>query len=379
MLGLKSIVSAAYKPSPPPHLDVKLTLKRQNWQTANVTMDESLGFLRGSNGIFRIGVIFPTYVSRCTFDEFAVSISNLAIQLLQTSVKIPDLEIIVFIGVQWQSREVDQAKCLINKALEIIGGITTFFVVGAEIPVLSKNITLDYFFKFVSPLGLEGMLWIDDDIVMSDNCISNLLHRFLKENRCGAFGARKIPTKKKYNGSKFLYFVKKYIKSENRQYPHGCCMIVSKQYISDGIPERFMGIGEDGYFCFLLLDPKNEHSFAQLTIVEDAICYYCVGGPFRELYPRLKRTILHTLILMGEFPAETSIFYFKEIWFYGLWPVAAADDKLSHKTFLRYAFKLIYFIWVIEVYLELYFRSKFNYPLRGINWSAYSHYVSPKG
>jgi hypothetical protein len=378
MLQFRKYISAAYQPLPIPSFEEKYFLKKKGNITRSIEPNEINNIPPPSKKETRIGIILPTYVSRCNNRDFEYAVSHLSEQLKELHFHSSHIELIVFLGMQWQGLEEQEAFLRVNKGLNILSENVPFAIIGSTVPILNKNLTLNIFFKFVRPLEIAGMLWIDDDITMKPHCLNNLIMRFINNNSEGAYGAKKIPVKKNFNGSKFLSFVKKFIKTKSRQYPHGCCMVVSKKYISDGIPERFIGIGEDGYFCFLLLDPLHYAPLHNLKIAEDAECYYYVGGPFRELYPRLRRTILHTLILMADFPKKTSRYYFREIWFYGLWPFGAFEKhKHFFLAFLKYIFKFFYFIWVAVVWVKLVFRGLFKHPLTGIKWAAYCKYMAP--
>jgi hypothetical protein len=323
-----------------------------------------------------LAFVLPTYVGRSSLGENVACVEALATQVASVRSVAPKTPLLVIVGMQWESGQEGTASERLQ-ALSQVAQRTHVDFMGLSLPRTRKNATLNAALRLVTALGVCGVGWVDDDVRLAPDCLARLVERFLEKSARGAVGARKIPEPKAaLRASRALLRVKEISKTPAYSYPHGCCMLIDAAVAAAGIPSRYLC--EDDYICFALLDPSASNPLENLEVVQDALCFHTVGGPTREIYRRIRRSLFTGHILQADFPAEVSAFYMRRMQFNGLWPLGPLDASLGVRgCTVKWFVKALYFSWFLEVGFELALRGLVRRPLREIAWSPYSEYSVP--
>jgi len=311
--------------------------------------------------------IFPTTLGRLASNSNVVD--DLFPAMADQLNRFKPGEVTVVVGIQYQ--DVYQQ----TEARQLAQRIAAIFV-RASIPVLTmavnarrKLATLNIALQVTSHLPYTAVGWVDDDVVLSDNCLMKLWERARDPKFSGAIGAHKIGSPENCTSSKILHLLKGITKPAT-DYPHGCCIIVDRQVVGSGIPWKYYS--EDGYICFSLIDIENVDPLHRLVIEHKAFCYHKVGttGLWSNMR-RIRRLLLNHNILIADSRPEVARYYTRKLLFHGMWPYSplSTEIRLSTAT-LRAILKWLYFGFYSAVKLELIIRGLIGRPLRTVTWGT---------
>lgn len=215
-------------------------------------------------------------------------------------------------------------------------------------------------------IGADGLLLLDDDIVLLPGCLSALVEAFRAGSGKRALGARKLGRPHESLSGRTLFALKS-LTQPATNYPHGCCMIVATEAVRGGLATHHHS--DDGQILFRLLQPHADNPLATLMIVPDAECSHVVGGTLRATLVRLNRMLHHHAIAMADAPRESALWYFRNSLFYGLWPLAPFDASGGvPRGIAKLAVKAIYFTWFSVIVAKLVLRSAIGRPQSGVDW-----------
>lgn len=207
-----------------------------------------------------------------------------------------------------------------------------------------------------------GLLQLDDDIRIEDGALDALYTAYRGAGHPLAVGATKIGISRPTWTSRLM----RWSKSRTRtavDYPHACCMLLDPRLVAPGVPTRY--VSDDAYICFALLRPELPDPRHLLRLVPQARCVHYVGGAAGQAARRVRGLLLNTHVLLADFPAEVSRYYFRELLFPGFWPLGSRPRRWRP---LSWATQALYFTWFLAVGLELALRGAAGRPLRDIGW-----------
>ncbi|MFY1622031.1 glycosyltransferase [Micromonospora sp. WMMD723] len=322
-----------------------------------------------------LALVLPTYVGRAPLSSHRESVEELVSQLTDLPPTVAARPLVLVVGMQYRDGQHDEAVERLRRLSEVAAspGGPTF--VGIAMPQAGKSRMLNAAFAMATGLGLAGVAWVDDDVTFSTGCIGRLFEDFLDRGARGSVGASKVPQPNPYAAARLLHRGKGITKTPKFSYPHGCCMVVDADLAARGIPDRYTC--EDDYFCFALLDPRDENPLHRTHIVADAVSYHLTGGPAGEIRQRVNRSLLTAAVLMADFPADVAGRYWR-MYFYGLWPLApAARGQGIRFAAKKWLLKSVHFGWFSTVALGLAVRGVAGRPRREIPWSAYTKHAKP--
>ncbi|MFC5144776.1 hypothetical protein [Streptomyces aureoversilis] len=315
-----------------------------------------------------IGLVMPTQVTRATPEEQREMFRDLLKRVGTACRAHPDVRLVLMIGMQWQTPEQR------HEARRRLGALVEMAADGPEVVGLLlrgplKVRTLNAAISVAERLGLDGIGWMDDDVRMEEECLARLVTAFREEGCRGAVGATKIPHSSGHLTSRILHRAKA-VAAPATNYPHGCCILVATAVVAGGIPDRY--VSDDGYVCFRLLDPGAPDPLHRLRLVPGARVHYQVAGPAGATRRRIRRLLLNHHIYLADWSYPTARYYFREILFLGMWPLARWDHSQGVRFACRKAaIKWLYFLWFGAIGAELYLRGLFGRPLREVAWSGY--------
>lgn len=342
------------------------------WDTP-VEFVPSGGVPRPHPGGGGIGLVVPTQPSRAPLEEQQAMFGELLANVAAARRAHPDVRLVLMIGMQWRTPgEKDEARRRLAALVAADAGPDT---VGLLLQGPLKVRTLNAAIRVAEQLGLEGIGWIDDDVRMAEDCLARLVAAFREGGSRGAVGATKIPYASAHVTSRLLHRAKA-IAAPAMNYPHGCCILVATSVVAGGIPDRY--VSDDGYVCFRLLDPAAADPLHNLRLVPDARVHYQVAGPAGATRRRIRRLLLNHHVYLADWAYPTSRYYFREILFLGLWPLAPWDFSQGVRTGCqKTAIKWLYFLWFAAIGAELYVRGLCGRPLRAVAWHGYRTAAPP--
>lgn len=324
-----------------------------------------------ASGPVRLGMVAPTHVLRCGLDEHEAWVTDLLDRMAEASEAHPDVRLVLFIGMQWPTTELEPESLRRLAALvERAAGCPGIDVVGLSLAGPGKARTLNAAIALCERAGIAGLGWSDDDVRMEPYCLRWIVADFLAGGCHGAVGATKVPHAKRHTTSRLLFRAKA-IAAPATNYPHGCCILVATDVVAGGIPDRYQC--DDGYVCFRLLDPGLGDPLRHLRLVPPARCHYLVAGPAGESRHRIRRLLLNHHIYLADWPVASARYYLWRMLFPGMWPVSGWDGRRGFRVgVLNAAIKWLYFCWFAAVGAELFLRGLCDRPLRRLAWSTYS-------
>lgn len=372
---VKRLMARGYQPEPIGPYPVRCLIQDSSGKHVQLELDHVASSL-GTGYLNGIGIVLPTYVSRSSLADNLATTGALFSQLESVRHMYPELPLVFFVGMQWQVGQEQEAASRLQAISEQAAHISGIQFVGISLPKVGKSRTLNAAFKMGTQLRLQGVGWVDDDVRLAPNCLQHLIKRFLDKGARGSVGATKIAQARRFVSSQFLHRAKQIMKTPTRAYPHGCCMLIDATLVARGIPDRYTC--EDDFFCFVLLKPDQPNPFIDLELVPDAVCSHTVGGPPKEIYKRIRRSLFSSHIYRADFPDAVGSFYLSRMQFNGLWPLSPLDTSKGMRYALKkWLLKAVYFVWFLEVGAELFIRGLVGQPLKEVAWSAYSEYEIP--
>lgn len=319
------------------------------------------------DGPLRIAFIAPTHVRRSTTSDTREWFAGVAEQLAAASEAVPNVMITVLVGMQWMA-EAEEAEAIGRlQQLAPVAAAAGVRFLGLSLQGPAKVRTLNAGIRVADQLGFTAVGWFDDDVRLEPHCLAELVRDFVAHGCRGAVGATKIPHAREHVTSQLLHRAKA-VATPATNYPHGCCLLVARQVVTGGIPDRY--ICDDGYVCFRLLDPAATDPLHDLRLVPDARCHYHVAGPARQTGRRIRRLLLNHNIYLADWSYPVARYYFRHILFSGMWPLAGWDGRQGVRHGLsKAAIKWLYFGWFSKISIELYLRGLLRRPLDQIDWA----------
>jgi hypothetical protein len=288
-------------------------------------------------------------------------------QLRGIAVDTSETKVCGVIALQCAVEEQQEAERRLKLSLRSIPAPLRGRVLALRILAARKTISLNIAITIADKLHASAIVWLDDDIVLSPDALLTLWRFFRVKCPQGAVGPRKLGRPMQNLSSRLVHRMKT-VTQPAMNYPHGCCLMVSTEAIKGGIPWRY--VSDDGYVCFLLIRPKDPNPMRLLQICDQATCWHDVGAPsFGANWGRIRRMQLNHLILMADFPSVVGQYYFRNILFHGLWPLAEPDRRQG-SGYLRWMLKLLHFGIFSLVGLELILRGLVRRPLREVSWGG---------
>lgn len=363
---IRSLLARGYEPEPDPPLSIEAVVPVPAGSWARVALDELQPLLDDSlrHGL---GILLPTFVRRCSLDEQTRAVNRIVVQSRDTREAHPDLPLLVVVGMQWQGEEHDEAVRRLEELGEVVarGGVGSYL--GLCVPGPGKNRTINASLGATASLDLLGWFWTDDDAKWSPGCFRRLVTEFLKRGCRGAVGAQIIVRADR--GEKWTERVSwaKKVTTLQRPYPFASCMIVAPSVIAGGIPKR--RYSDDGFVFFRLLRPRDGDPLHDLSIVTDAVCHLSTENRPRNVLRRWRRLIYSHLISLSDETSDNARYYFRQVLFYGLWPIAPWDGRRGLRLgAVRWSIKAFYFLWFCAEASLLLTRGIIGRPLRSVRW-----------
>jgi hypothetical protein len=349
---------------------------------------ESLEFYRPNRGsslnyrtfienLPKCDVVFllPTVLERCKSDDHHVACIQFIKQLNAARELNSDLRICGLVVLQCETGRESLAR---QRLVEMLGSSAALDITGVISNQRSKVASINMVVETFNASGARVIGWMDDDVVLSSECVGVLLRQFRELDYQGAIGPRKFGRPKRFSASRCLHAAKELMKTPDTQYPHGCCILVEASRLSQGIPTRY--ICDDGYICFELLRPTHESPQGLLKVSDRCRCDHFVGGTWAEIYFRVRRSLLNLAIFVADYEWATGCYFLRNIQFAGLWPLGQLETKYGYGPAIRkWVLKAILFLWFIEVCTELLIRALLRVPFSSISWAAYSWYGNAEG
>jgi len=329
-----------------------------------------------SDNRIRIGFIAPTHVRRSTRTDNRAWFAAMTDQLNAVGQMSPDVDVAVMVGMQWMDEaEEPEAIARLRDLAVLTPPSAGFRFLGLSLQGPAKVRTLNAGIEVAQTLGFAAVGWFDDDVRMESGCLAELVRDFMTNGCRGAVGATKIPHAHAHVTSRLLHRAKA-VAAPATGYPHGCCILVALPVVAGGIPDRYLC--DDGYVCFRLLDPGAEDALHALRLVPAARCHYHVAGPARQTGRRIRRLLLNHNIYLADWSYPVARYYFRNILFYGMWPLAGWDgSKGLWHGISNASIKWLYFCWFAKVSAELYLRGVLQRPLLRVDWAEYAGTTAP--
>lgn len=360
---LKNFISKGFRPKVVLPEEINY-ITRVNGTIITITREEAFNrFYLDSKE--KIGFILPTYVDSMSIKRQLEQYHHYFESLREAAKKYMNFSLVVFVAMQWKDGQREEARQRLEKIMKL-DIQDDFQLIAFSCKAQKKTSSLNIAISIAQELKSIAIGWIDDDVILKQDCLKYLIKDFLNLTEPGAVGANKIGIPVTNKSSK-IFFKLKSVTTPAMNYPHGCCMLVSAELIKNGIPERYHS--DDGYICFELIRPNKDNPFDLLKITNKAICYHFVGGELKNILKRIRRLLLFHVIFMADYPINVATYYFKYSLFYGLWPLAPWDrNKTPILSLFKWLLKAIYFMVFVTVAIELAIRGIINKPLEKINW-----------
>jgi hypothetical protein len=359
-------MARGYEPDPDPPLSIEAVVRGSAGSWTRVALDERRSLLDDSlrNGL---GVLLPTFVRRCSLSEQTGAVQRIVEQLRETREVHPNLPLLIVVGMQWQGDEREEALRRLQELGDVVarGGVGSYL--GLCVPGPGKNRTINASLAVTASLDLLGWFWTDDDAEWSAGCFRRLVTEFLARGCRGAVGAQ--TTVRAERGEKWTARISwaKKVTTLQRPYPFASCMIVAPSVIAEGIPKR--RYSDDGFVFFRLLRPLDSDPYQNFSIVPDAFCRLSTENRPRSVFRRWRRLIYSHLISLSDETPDNARYYFRQVLFYGLWPIGPWDARRGLRLgALRWSIKALYFVWFSAEASLLLTRGIIGRPLRSVRW-----------
>jgi hypothetical protein len=316
-----------------------------------------------------IGFVLPTFVGRGPFDVQLEAVRHVHSRLCEAQAALPEVPLVFFVGMQHRAGEEGEARSRLERILALAPPGERPRIVGLYREATAKFLTLNPAIDAARALRLAGVGWVDDDIWLEDGCLRHLIASFRDAGGRGAVGATKQPRPRRNLASRLLYHLKRAADPAGN-YPHGCCILVETAVVAEGIPERYGS--DDGFVCFELLRPDAPDPLHLLRLEPAAACVHQVGATAAgDTVRRINRMLLHHHLFLADYPPAKGRYYFREILFHGLWPLAPWDRRSPPgRALAKWALKIPYFLWFAGVGLNLAVRGALGRPKRRKTWGS---------
>jgi hypothetical protein len=357
-MSLRRLIARGYQPQPLHRSSPSYLVRPDSGPSRRCDDPGGLVTLLGDAFAGGIGFILPTFVGRGPFDVQLEAVRHVHSRLCEAQAALPEVPLVFFVGMQHRAGEEGEARSRLERILALAPPGEGPRIVGLYREATAKFLTLNPAIDAARALRLAGVGWVDDDIWLEDGCLRHLIASFREGGGRGAVGATKQPRPRRNLASRLLYHLKRAADPAGN-YPHGCCILVDTAVVADGIPERYGS--DDGFVCFELLRPEPA-----------AACVHQVGATAAgDTVRRINRMLLHHHLFLADYPPAKGRYYFREILFHGLWPLAPWDRRSPPgRALAKWALKIPYFLWFAGVGLNLAVRGALGRPKRRKAWGS---------
>jgi hypothetical protein len=313
-----------------------------------------------------IAVVLPTFLGRAAAADHAASLRHLLGELRRARADHARVPLTLLVGMQRDAADHPRALARLGEMIRVAlgdGPLPPGLQLAAfTLPMSHKVVTLNAAFALVEPLRLRGVGWADDDVRFSPGAWSQLIGRFVAKGGVGAVGVVKRARAGSPAAARLLTRIKR-VTRPAVDYPSGCGILVEAARLRRGIPRRYFS--DDGWVCFELLRPRAPDPFERLELVPGAECEHVIDGTASATWRRMRRLMVTHAVFMADYPAATSIFYFRHLLFAGLFPLSPFDRRDGVVCGLqRLALKAIYLGLFAGVVADLFARGLVHRPLR---------------
>ncbi|WP_147127597.1 hypothetical protein [Shimia ponticola] len=306
-------------------------------------------------------LVVPTIIQRCDASEHAAQLQDLLHQAAAS-----EGHVAIVWGLQGaEPAPLRQRIKEVTRQVKVPRGVTLICVMMSK---GRKADTLNASFRVFAQSTYRAAGWIDDDVLLSEDCIPRLYARMVERQFHGAVGPEKIAVKGDNTASRLLHRVKN-ITTPATNYPHGCCIIVERAIVQDGIPHRYTS--DDGFVCFEVMERNLDNVPDSLEVFSGPWCKYVVGAPKGTNRARIKRLLIDHWVFMCDYPVPVAQYYWANMLFAGFWPAGRMDLSNGIRfAAAKWALKLLYFGFICSVGVELFLRGVFNRPLGRVSWGG---------
>lgn len=350
--ALQRVVARGYAPAEPPQ--VKVTVVRG-------------GSVAGGLPHGGLGVLLPTYVSRCGLQEQVGAVQHVLDRLVPVRPAHPEIAVTVWIGMQSDGGDVPA----IERVTAVLGRLRVpdgLVVVGAALAGRGKLITTNAVLRVTADLDYTGWLWVDDDVELAPDCLQRLVTRFFERGGTGAVGACETAEPGTTPSDRVMDSVSRHTTPPSK-YPAAGCMLVSTDVVAGGISPRCLT--DDGFVLFELLTRAPDGGPVDFEVFAGARCRFCRVGRAKGTLMRLRRSMYSHVLLMADYPTRTARWYFTRCLFYGLWPVAPWDGRRGPvRGLVRWGIKAVYFACFSIVVASLSVRGLVGRPRHSVSWGS---------
>jgi hypothetical protein len=360
-------VRKGYLPQPKRELSPRWWLRDAGGEQSPAMREVPFEALAAQLGAFAggIGFILPTALQRAR-ENLPDKLAELWEQSEQAH-RDNAAPLLIVVGLQWWDDE-GEALALLERALMALPEARkTLAVVGLTLLGPGKVVTLRTCLPLVSALGLRGLGWVDDDVLLDRGCLARLVEGFLQRQAgpC-VVGATKVPHQREEASSRWLFRFKQRM-APAMNYPHGCCMLVDAALFDRGIPDRYTC--DDGYFCYEMLQRVPDEASFRMALIPEARCHYLVGAERGRLVSRLRRILLHHVIFLADYPPPVGSKYLGEYLYPGFWPLSRVPPRGAPGA-RRWLLQSFHFALLSGTALELWVRGVIGRPLRAVRWGS---------
>jgi len=358
---IRQRILAGYRPAGTPAVRASV-LADEGWRSLGAFAMDEAAFKGG------LAVVLTTFVGRGEWRSQTQPVSMLAEQLRSFRAAWPDVPVFAVIAMQWQADQEPEAHARLRQCESLWTAAPSARLLCISVEAGRKLISLNCAISLAERAGTRAILWIDDDVQLSDGAIATLWKTFKQGNYRGAVGPTKIGRPRKTVSSKLVHRFKQRT-TPATNYPHGCCLLVDLDVVRGGIPWEYAS--DDGYVCFELLRPESKNPLELLKISPDAVCFHETGAEsWYDNFTRIRRMQLNHHIMIARYPDVVGRYYFRAILFRGLWPIADRADAGEGRRMVRWWLKLLHFMLFLSVGIELILRGLIGRQLRQVPWGG---------
>ena len=366
-------ISHGYQPLPP--LDATAVLVTAAGRSCEVGSEAAAAERLAALPHEALGVLMPTYVARCVGAAHAAAVAHVLDQLEAVRRAYPGVPLTLWLGMQSDDHDGGAAVkrlCRLLAEQIVPDGVT---LVGLALPGRGKLRTINAALRVTRSLDYVGWLWLDDDIELAENCLVQLVARFLERGRCGAVGAVETALPGDAAPARVMDAVSHHT-TPPYDYPKAACMIVATDVVGGGIPLR--RFTDDGYVLFELLSRVSADQPADFDMVPQARYRFYRVGRSGDTLRRLRRSLYSHVTCMADYPWPVAHRYLARHLFYGLWPLAPWDDRRGLRAgSVRWLLKAVHFSWLCLVAAGLLLRGLTRRPLRHVGWGDDGDFRTP--
>lgn len=317
-------------------------------------------------------IILPTYIERCTSAAHVETIRDLLTQISRFSETANARTAGLIVAMQHSPGDLQRARAHVDEILQTLHSEQRAQVKILLLDVHGKVAALNASIGLLRSWNHSGLVgWVDDDVELAPDALVRMAEYLVRNANLQVVGATKKPVANQQKSAKIFHNIKLIVKATGRAHPHGCALLGRMETLREGIPQRYLG--EDGYIAISLFDEMAANPLWRMAIVPDAYCTHVVGGPFGQIWMRVRRTLYENSVLLADFPLERSARFADICLFHGLIRRPGAPPSRLANRLLQGLMLMGY--W--RVACSLIWRGLLGAPLKRISWSAYHVHTRP--